>query len=421
MKRLLALSTHLILTLSLCLSAQPVQAASAITAVWANNGEDKVTQDELRATHGTNVKNSVWDGNSISIFGARNEVVAFNVILEAGSSAASNVTVSFNSLSGPSGATITSSATTGDGVFNWVGRNIELFYVRYLKINGLSIVSYQTYDERHIPQRMRRPWSGSGSGSGSWTSRPDHNKYYPDIAVPLELVNYFNITGGANQSIWGDIYIPKTAPAGHYLGTLTVRENGLIVASIPVQLQVYNFTLPDTPSSKTMLFYSTGNIDTRYSASGPQSILLRNRHYQLAHRHKISLIGDDNCSDQPCSESVPRLDGSLFTSANDYNGPGVGVGNNVYSIGTYGQWSWNTGTETDMRNHTNTWATWFSANVPSADYFLYLIDESSNYAQIETWAQWILNNPGVGRQVRSFATMDLTSAASQTPSLDIPT
>src|ERR1035437_9318112 len=97
------------LVLSLFSCNRPVMAAQGITAIWANDGEDKVTRDDLRATRGTNVKNSVWDGAKISIFGARNEVVAFNVILEAGSGGAGNVTVSFDKLTGPSGATIASS------------------------------------------------------------------------------------------------------------------------------------------------------------------------------------------------------------------------------------------------------------------------------------------------------------------------
>ena len=133
---------------------RPVMAAQGITAIWANDGEDKVTRDELRASKGGNVKNSIWDGSKISIFGARNEVVAFNVVLESGSGGAGNVTVTFNSLTGPSGSTIASSAAQGNGVFNWVNRNIELFYVRYLPIKGLSLISYGTYDERHVPQRM---------------------------------------------------------------------------------------------------------------------------------------------------------------------------------------------------------------------------------------------------------------------------
>jgi len=418
------------------LSNIPVFAAQGITAIWANTGEDKVTRDELRATNGTNVKNSVWDGTTISIFGGRNEVVAFNLILESGSGGASNVTVSLNTLSGPSGAKISSTQATGNGVFNWTGRQIELFYVRYLQINGLSLVSFPTnVDERQIPQRFERPWSGSGVASGGWTSRPDHNKFYPDIAIPLELVPSFNITGGQNQSIWVDVYIPKTAAPGNYVGQLLVRVNGGAPTSIPVQLQVYNFTLPDVPNAKTMLDFDSSNINHRFlgatyvnpaSAAGAQASLLRDRYVMLAHRHRISLIGDspgNDCAppgDQPCPDWGPRLDGSLFTASNGYDGPGVNTGNNVYSIGTYGSWSWSTGTQADMNTHTDAWATWFSQNAPRVDYFLYLDDESSNYAQTQSWAQWILSNPGPGNQVKSMATIGLPTAAGQTPSLDIP-
>jgi len=414
----------------------PASAAAGLTAIWANTGEDKVTRDELRATNGATVTNSVWDGTKISIFGGRNEVVSFNVILEAGSSGASNVTVSFNSLTGPSGAKIASAQATGDGVFSWTGRNIELFYVRYLQINGLSLVSYPTnVDERQVPQRFERPWSGNGVAAGGWTSRPDHNKYYPEIAVPLELVPNFNITAGQNQSIWVDVYIPKTVAPGNYAGQFLVQVNGQ-TTTLPVFLQVYNFTLPDTPNSKTMVVFDSSNINQRFlgstyvvpdSAAGSKASLLRNRYIMLAHRHRISLIGDspgndcDQPGDQPCPDWTPRLTGSLFSSANGYDGPGVGVGNNVYSIGTYGAWSWNTGTEADMNTHTNNWATWLNQNVPGIDYFLYLDDESTNYTQTQTWAQWILNNPGPGNQIRSMATLSLVTAASQAPALDIPT
>ncbi len=173
------------------------------TVVWANDGGDKVTRDELRAGGGPDtVLSSVWDGDKVTLFGANNEVVAFNLILEAPETAANDVSVSFDSLTGPNGATISSSPTTGDDVFNFLGRNIELFYVRYLQIKGLSVdLAYNQYDERHIPERLRRPWTDEGEGSGSWEDRPDHDKFYPDIAVPLELVSDFDIAAGENQSV----------------------------------------------------------------------------------------------------------------------------------------------------------------------------------------------------------------------------
>jgi hypothetical protein len=80
----------------------PAQGASpAIYTVWANDGADKVTQDELRASNGTSVVNRLWDGSTISLFGAKNEVVNFNLILEAPTDPAANVGVSISNPTGP--------------------------------------------------------------------------------------------------------------------------------------------------------------------------------------------------------------------------------------------------------------------------------------------------------------------------------
>ena len=47
--------------------------AAAQLVIWANDGGDKVTRDELRAHQSkAAVLNSVWDGQTISIFAARN-------------------------------------------------------------------------------------------------------------------------------------------------------------------------------------------------------------------------------------------------------------------------------------------------------------------------------------------------------------
>ena len=53
----------------------PPSSSTGISAVWANNGEDKITRDELRASSNpSGVINSLWDGATIRLFGARNEV-----------------------------------------------------------------------------------------------------------------------------------------------------------------------------------------------------------------------------------------------------------------------------------------------------------------------------------------------------------
>jgi len=413
-------------------------ALSHIANVWVNDGGDKVTRDELRAYDNPNgVNNSIWDGSTISLAGARNEVVAFNMILEAPSSTAIEVNLSFNELSGPDNHKITTTLASREGLFTFVGRNIELFCMRYLEIKGISTDLFFhgfNYDERHIPQRCRRPYdSDTGKWYGQWDDRPCHNLFYPEIAVPLELETPFSITAGTNQSIWGDIYIPKSLPAGIYSGKIKITEEGNLTWQIPIQLKVYDFTLPDLPSAKTMLYYSIENINDRYlgelypNPGTPlylQSLALADLHFQIAHRHKISLIDGYIEQIEDMEESwSDRLKGDLFTPAHGYSGIGEGIGNNVYSIGTYGSWDWQDGNRDDMWSNTDAWVNWFQSKSFSTptDYFLYLIDESDDYPQIEEWAQWINSNPGSGNDLMSMATISLPDAEENTPELDVPT
>jgi len=401
-----------------------------------NEGGDKVAQSELRASASpVAVLNSVWDGTGVHLMSARNETVNFNTILEASGTAMNAMSVSMGALTGPGGYVIDGrDVTSNDDVYNYVGRNIEQFYVRYLPIQGLSSLSYETYDERHVPKRMRRPWTGAGIGSGTWANRPDHDKNYPDIAVPAEWVGEFNIATNSNQSIWTDVYVPTAAPAGVYHGVLDVRRSGVLVESIPVDLTVRSFALPETPSSKTMVYLGYPDIATRYTGTqwpnagttqAQTTDLVRDRHFQMAHRHRLSMVDSNDgstawSSDAPRPEWTARLNGSLFTSAKGYDGPGAGVGNGVYSIGTYGQWSWKSGaTQSTMNTHTNAWQTWFDQNSPGTEAFLYLVDESTNYAQTEQWASWVKNNPGAGGRLKTFATLDLPHANSSVPSLGI--
>src|SRR5208283_4742010 len=180
-----------------------------------------------RATgHASAVTSSVWDGHCIKTFGAKNEVVSFNVVLEAATSKAAKVSVSLSSMTGPGGTVIRSSPRTTDKLFDWTTTEVELFYVRYLQIKGLSQQAYgamASWQEATFPKRAQCPGMMQASptskptGSGCpFTQRPVANKFYPDIAVPIELVPTFDVAAPGNQSIWADVYIPKTAPSGIY-------------------------------------------------------------------------------------------------------------------------------------------------------------------------------------------------------------
>jgi hypothetical protein len=419
-----------------------VSGATALSAVWANEGGDKVTQDELRATgHAGAVVNSVWDGKCIQTFGARNEVVSFNLVLEAATAKASKVSVSLGNLTGPGGAVIRSTPRPAGMLFDWTTTEAELFYVRYLAINGLSQQAYGTlasWQEATFPRRAQCPGmmqatpDSKPTGSGcAWAARPVAGKLYPDIAVPLELVPTFDVAAASNQSIWADVYIPKTAPSGVYGGLLTISENGSATHQVPVSLRVRNFALPDAPSARTMLFTSYGDISPRYAGVAypnpgtPLDMLvqtaLKNQRL-VAHRHRISLIGDDanQTGTQPGSDYVGVLDGSFFSAANGYAGAGESTGQDVYSIGTYGGITEGS-TQQQFTDAFNGWETWFEASSPSTERFIYLCDEiacSQTTPTLTTQLQWWAAIAGVGSKLHTMATQPLLDAP---PTLSDPT
>jgi len=410
---------------------------SQLTAIWANEGGDKVTRDELRSSSGKDVSNSAWDGRAIRLFGARNEVVSFNLILEAARKQAGDVSVEFNRLEGPGKAFIESKDRGSKGVFNYNGRNIELFLVRYLQIKGVSRMGYDpTYDERHVPRRLQLPYTmPKGTSRGLFTQRPDAYKYYPDIAVPLEAVEDFDIAQGENQGIWSDIYIPKGAPAGVYRGTVKIFEAGKKTIDVPVSLEVMPFSLPDAPSARTMLYYSEEDINDRYlgkkwpdpSKESQQKAKERaeiwEAHHLVAHRHRISLIDDGTAPPEKMQRWMPVLNGSLFTAKNGYDGPGEGVSSGVYSIGTYGAWRhmWDPESEEAMRLNSDKWVRFFEEKLPQVEYFIFLRDEpkEKDFPLIEKWSSWIKNNTGPGRRLKSLVTTDIIRAERSIPSLDI--
>jgi hypothetical protein len=81
----------------------------------------------------------------------------------------------------------------------------------------------------------------------------------PDILIPAIDPYYhqarnafpYAIAAHHNQSTWIDVLIPATAPSGYYQGTVTVTDTTKVLATLPVLLSVWNFTLPSTATLKT--------------------------------------------------------------------------------------------------------------------------------------------------------------------------
>jgi hypothetical protein len=78
-------------------------AAASVRDVWAVNDGEKIERDDL--DNPNKKSNSAWDGHRIKIFGARNEIIAFQVIVEADQDGINQLTIALPELRRQNGST----------------------------------------------------------------------------------------------------------------------------------------------------------------------------------------------------------------------------------------------------------------------------------------------------------------------------
>ena len=131
----------LLLALPLLLATPPAHADLA--SIWAVDDGEKIFRDDL--THpleAGGAGNSVWDGTTVSLFAGRNEVVAFQLILEADGAGASSVNVTISDLI--NGAATIPGSHPLPTPNSYLGVGVELFTEHYLDV---SVPSYNDPDE----------------------------------------------------------------------------------------------------------------------------------------------------------------------------------------------------------------------------------------------------------------------------------
>jgi len=368
---LLLVAVHLLL---------PLSTLASIQNVWAVNDGEKVEQDDL--TNPNKSSNSAWDGKKVKIFGARNEVIAFQVIVEADSSPIQKLTVSLPELRQKNGAgRIKYSAPMLDPT-NYVSRPIQLFSVNYMNVEKASHASW-----------VFEP--------GSAAAPKDPTGWKPVQLVPENAREGrggfpLSVMASHSQSIWIEIYSGKQLPAGTYVGQVVVNADGEQKQMV-VELELFDFTLPDRNTMDAMIYYESlqpelyqgRNLDAEYN--------------RFAHRQRIELVHGYNI--ETATAAMDRFTGQAFTHARGYEGPGEGVGNRIIPRTFYGP-----GKEFDERDNAwreaDRWMNFINKNFPTAITFLYLPDEPgrSEYAYIQKLADNVHSNPGPGKALPTFVT-----------------
>ncbi|NIR02715.1 MAG: hypothetical protein GTN78_21360, partial [Gemmatimonadales bacterium] len=313
-------ATWFVLLAALLVFAAPSAAQSALRHIWAVDDGEKVFRDDIDSPLKTGEHNSIWDGKTVRLFAARNEIVAFQVILEAGDGTAKDVDVLVTDLTNGESAIRGSHPLPRPD--SSIGADVELFTEHYLHI---TVPSWHSQTDKG--------WYTTTAAS------PDLAGWIPDALILLSAKPGrggapFEIAPNTNQGIWVDIYVPKDLPAGLYVGHIQITAEGAPAARIAVELEVLEFTLPDENHYRSMIYYSPQNIAARHGLTlGPELVEMVLRYHRMAHRHRLELCGRGAWEEAEALKET--LTGSAFTLENGYRGPGEGVGNTVFSINTY--------------------------------------------------------------------------------------
>lgn len=81
--------------------------------------------------------------------------------------------------------------------------------------------------------------------------------WWPDALPPLD--EPIDLTAGQNQPLWVTVKVPADARAGLYSGAIELAAEGF-QATVPVELRVWDFTLPEEPSITSAFGLSPGTI-----------------------------------------------------------------------------------------------------------------------------------------------------------------
>jgi hypothetical protein len=355
---------------------------AGVRRVWAVNDGEKIERDAR--DHRLAQRNSAWDGRVIRLFCARNEIIAFQLIVEADGDAVRELSVELPAL--VSGRNrITYRAPAADPT-DYVNRPIQIFAAHYMHVATPS----------HASWVYRRGSAAAPADPTGWK--------------PVQLVPEHARRGGLpvavrpheNQAIWIEVYVDRSRTPGVYRGTIDVRADA-VRRRVPIELEVFDFALPDENSMHAMLYYTSDQAE-RYHGRNMDSA-----YHRLAHRHRVELV--HGYDERALQSAWGRFSGADFTAGQTYEGPGAGIGSVLAPRSFYGP-----GRDFDDRStawaRSDSWMTFLREKLPRAITFLYMPDEPRppEYPRILALAENIHSNPGPGRALPIFVTSTYVEA-----------
>lgn len=374
-----------VLTVGLGIVGTGPSCLAGVHTIWAVGDGEKIDRDDLASPWKSG--NVVWDGERIRLRAARNEIVAFQVVVESDAQGIAAVSAALPVLTHEvTGSRIDWGPPAADPT-DYRGRDIQLFSVNYMQVVQATSASW-----------IYRPGAGAPARPTGW--KPV--QLVPENARPGRGGFPLTVPPSRNQAIWVEIYTGRDRPPGWYRGELAVTADGT-ATKLPVELRLYDFNLPERNSIRPMVYFESEQPQLYQGAR------LDAEYHRFAHRHRIELVHAYSVAS--AGAVAGRFHGTDFTEPHGYRGPGEGVGNVIIPATFYGP-----GTDFDDRNsawhRSDEWITFLDQRFDPYLTFVYLPDEpdSSQWDRIRRIADNIHSNPGPGGRLPVFVTATYTAA-----------
>jgi len=209
----------------------------------------------------------------VVIKAARNEYEAFQVVIKAGAlQHLKNVKVEISDLK------------NDDGIFT--KNNLDLYREEHIFLPHSSpraACPPGLYPDPLLP--FINPVTGDAIEAVKKLSAPEGEK----LRIPKYSAQPINIYPGQYSLIWVDVYIPKETKSGVYQGTLSATAEDGNSVSIPINLTVWDFTLPDVATHRTHLGHF--NMISKVWGIDPHSEQYKNTEMEYCEelaRHRVN-------------------------------------------------------------------------------------------------------------------------------------
>jgi hypothetical protein len=218
--------------------------------IWAVPAEQKIRPDDQIET-----KNLIWskEKNIIKVAGAGNEHVPFQIVITDPLPAGRNPRPA-------AGFFIKASDLVSKQGKRIPENQINFYLEHFIMLTGKS---------------------GVTGATGYW---PDA---LAPLKVPFSMAAQYNVI--QNRPIWVDISIPSSATPAIYSGTIMLTQNDKIISTLNVELEIYNFSLPEKTHLISYMNISKSSLANFYNKSDTSEEIdrLTQKYYDFLYAHRM--------------------------------------------------------------------------------------------------------------------------------------